>query len=146
MAAFAGTAFSTSAFSVNAFDFGSTPPAPTPPAEEQASNWQANYWVHKRRTKADEDEERRRLGILPPEQQEQAEQAVREAVDASIAAQKDEDKGRAILALMEARQAFEDAYRQAFKEAYIEEMMLAEWESQITRERRRRAIALLLLH
>lgn len=131
----------------NSWGIRSTPPVPVVPPEEQASNWQANYWVHsKRRTKADEDEERRRLGILPPEQQEQADQAVRQAVQASVSVLRGEDQGAAVHAAMAARQAFDDAYRQAFKDAYIHELIAAQWEIQITRERRRRAIALLLLH
>lgn len=130
----------------NSWGLRSTPPVPVVPPEEQASNWQANYWVNKRRTKADDDEERRRLGILPPEQQEQAEQAVRQAVQASVDVLRGDDPGAAVRAAMEARHAFEDAYRQAFKDAYIEAMVAAQWEIQITRERRRRAVALLLLH
>ncbi len=144
MAAFSSTAFSTSAFSVNAFDFGSTPPQPAP---DQPSNWQAHYWVHsKRRTKADEDDERRRLGILPPELAEDAQKAVRDAVQAAVEIRHGADEGIALRAAARARKAFEDAYRQAFKDAYIEEMVAAQWEVQITRERRRRAVALLLLH
>ncbi len=118
--------------------------APTP--DDQASNWQANYWVNKRRTKADEDEERRRLGILPPELAEDAQQAVWEAVQAAVEIRRGADEGSALRAAAEARKAFEDAYRQAFKDAYLEEVVAAQWEIQITRERRRRAVALLLLH
>lgn len=122
------------------------PPAPVVP-EEQASNWQANYWVHsKRRTKDDEDEERRRLGILPPEQQAQADMAVREVVQASVDVQRGESTGEALRLAMEARAAFEDAYRKALKDAYTEEFVAAQWELQISRERRRRAAVLLLLH
>ena len=115
---------------------------------EQASNWQANYW--KRKSKADIENlemlERIKLGILPADVREETLASVIEADSASRerAAGRIDD-GEALLRAMEARAAYENAYRIAYKEAYIAEVVADLWREDMKRiTRRRKAIALLL--
>ena len=115
---------------------------------DQPSNWQADYWKRKSKKERDEDElaERIRLGILPPEQREEAIAAVVEADQASRQLASGEiDAQSALLAGMEAREAYENAYRAVYKEAYIASVVADLWREDMKRiTRRRKAIALLL--
>ena len=108
------------------------------------SNWQG-HWANrsKRQRKDDEDAQRVALGILP---QKEAEKLAGIAVDASIQATRGEDTGKAVLASMEALEAFEALYRNELKDAYRAEYMASAWEHEIKRIRRNRSLALLLLH
>ena len=115
---------------------------------EQASNWQATYW--KRKSKADIENaemlERIKLGILPPLEREESLLAVIEAdsVSRELAAGTIES-AEAVLRSMEAREAYENAYRIVYKEAYIDEVVAELWKEDMKRiTRRRKAIALLL--
>ena len=118
-------------------------------AVEQASNWQANYWHNK--SKADRENEamleRIRLGILPPEQQADADEAIRDAHAASVevAAGRVEPEA-AIFQQMAAREAYDRAYQQAYREAYIAEAVAERWREDMKRMARRRKAAMLLLH
>jgi len=109
-----------------------------------ASNWQ-NHWANRsqKQRKDDEDAQRIALGILP---QKEAEKLAAIAVDASIQATRGEDTGKAMLASIEALEAFEALYRDELKDAYRAEYMAAAWEHEIKRIRRNRAVSLLLLH
>ena len=115
---------------------------------DQASNWQANYW--KRKSKADLENlemlERIRLGILPPEVREETLSAVIEADSASRERSAGRiDDGEALLRAMQAREAYDAAYRAVYKEAYIAEVVADLWREDMKRiTRRRKAIALLL--
>lgn len=110
----------------------------------QASNWQ-NSWHNKTPKKIKEEEKARRitLGILPPEELEQAEEYAAIAV-ASSATPK--PSGAELLAAMEAREAFEELLREVMRDAYRAEYVAQMWEQETKRIRRNRAIALLLLH
>lgn len=121
--------------------YGSTP-IPVQPIE-QASNWQAHYWLNtKRRTKQDDDDERRALGILPPELESEAEAVVTGAVNAATI----DDSGARMFVAMEARQEYEDIYRKAYAAAYVETIIHDRWMADVARVKRRRAIEFLLLH
>lgn len=117
--------------------------------QDQASNWQADYWRHrtKAQRKKDDDEERIRLGILPPEERIEADAAIRDVVDASVdLAMGRMDAPEALLVKMEARQRYEDIYRQAYEEAYIADIVSELWMADMKRAMRRRKAVLLLLH
>lgn len=111
---------------------------PTPDDEFSIRNW--NLW---RRKKKIED------GELPPIEQEQAKEAVREAQAAAVdqARASDADERRdALLRAMEAREAFDRAYREAYGEAYVAETVAELWRKEMRRIARRRKAAILLLH
>ena len=139
--------FNSAIFNNAIFNTGSVAPVVvvTP---DSPSNWQADYWKSRSKKEREEDEleERIRLGILPPQEREEALSAVLEADHASrqlaagqIAA------GEALLAAMEAREAYENAYRAAYQEAYIASVVAEHWKEDMKRiTRRRKAIALLL--
>ena len=117
-------------------------------AVDQPSNWQADYWKRRSKKERDEDEleERIRLGILPPEARAKALEAV---VDADQAARQlaagEIDAPSALLAGLEAREAYESAFRAVYKEAYIAAVVAERWKDDMKRiARRRKAIALLL--
>ena len=124
------------------------PPIPPSDVVDQASNWQANYWKRKSKKERDRDEllERIRLGILPPELREEADAAVKEAVQASIGyTAGDVDGANALGVAMQARQEYEDAYRQAYKDAYVQSVVDELWAEDLRIAKRRRAAAILLL-
>lgn len=103
-----------------------------------ASNWQ--FWS--RRKKLEE-------GELPPIEQEQAQEAIREAQAASAQqamATDDHERKEALLRAMEAREVFENAYREAYGEAYVAEIVSELWRKEMRRIERRRKAAILLLH
>ena len=116
---------------------------------EQASNWQATYW--KRKSKADIENmemlERIKLGILPPLERVEADEAVVAAANAANLreAGRIEDSEHLRLAL-EARTAYENAYRTAYGEAYIAEVVAEQWRGDMKRMTRRKKAALLLLN
>lgn len=116
---------------------------------DQPSNWQTDYWKHrtKKQRRNEEDRQRIELGILPPELEAVAEQAVSEAVAASteLAAGR-VDAALAIGVAVQARQEYDRAYKQAYKGAYIAEVVAELWKQDVKRAQRRRAVALLLLH
>lgn len=116
--------------------------------DDQASNWQADYWKRKSKKERDEDElgERIRLGILPPEAGEKAIAAVVEADQVSRRLAAGEiDAPTALLAGLEARENYEQAFRDVYKEAYIASVVAERWKEDMKRiARRRKAIALLL--
>lgn len=122
--------------------------APPPTPDDQASNWQADYWKRKSKKEQEEDEleERIRLGILPPEAKETALAAVVEADQAARQMAAGElSQSDALLRAMEAREVYENAYREVYKEAYIAEVVANLWREDMKRiTRRRKAIALLL--
>ena len=104
------------------------------------------YWPDyktRRRTKEDVRRERIERGILPPELEIVAQQAVVQAVAAS--AQVSKAPGPSLLKAMEARESYENAYRQAYKTAYVAEVVAEHWKEDLRRASNRRAI-LLLLH
>lgn len=119
---------------------------------DQASNWQANYWKdnpwkHGKKSKDQIKEERIRLGILPPELREVADEAVRDATAASVElAAGRAGEQEALLQSLEAREAYENAYRKAYQEAYIAEVVAEHWREDMKRQTRRRKAAMLLLH
>ena len=103
-----------------------------------ASNWK--LWHRKKKL---ED------GELPPVEQEQAQEAIREAQVAAVEqarATDNEARRNALLRAMEAREAFEDAYREAYGEAYVAEIVSELWRKEMRRIERRRKAAILLLH
>ena len=110
-----------------------------PPDDQfSASNWQ--NWTRRRKL---ED------GELPPIEQAEAQEAVREAQAASVeqARATDADERReALLHAMEAREAFESVYREAYGEAYVAEIVAELWRKEMRRVARRRKAAILLLH
>ena len=111
---------------------------PAPDDEFSASNWQR--WRRKRKL---ED------GDLPPIEQAEAQEAVREAQAAAVEQSRatDADERRdALLRAMEAREAFENAYREAYGEAYVAEIVSELWRKEMRRVERRRKAAILLLH
>lgn len=116
---------------------------------DQPSNWQVDYWKHrtKKQRKDEEDRQRIELGILPPEFEVIAQQAVSDAVAASteLAAGR-VDAANAIGVAVQARQEYDMAYKQAYKGAYIAEVVAELWKEDIRRAQRRRAVALLLLN
>ena len=117
-------------------------PQPVVPVEEEHGwNWQAHK-LFKHRTKHDDDEERRMLGILPPLLQGEAQEVVQRAVTASQKVIQGETS--ALLDSLEAREAYSRIYKQAFKEA-TDELISVMWSLEMKREQRRRAY-LLLLH
>jgi hypothetical protein len=126
-------------------EFFSSGGTPTP---EQASNWQSNPWKRNRKEEKDATKaERIRLGILPPELREVADEAVRDAVAASVeSAAGRVDESKALLQSMEAREAYEQAYRDAYQSAYIAEVVAEHWREDMKRQTRRRKAAMLLLH
>lgn len=87
-------------------------------------------------------------GELPEDLRIEAEQAVTEAVQASVALAAGRiEPAEALLAAMEAREAYEQAYREAYASAYVAEIVAEHWRRDMqVRTRRRRAAALLLLH
>ncbi len=109
-----------------------------------ASNWQ-NTWRNKSPRQRKEEEKARRiaLGILPPDELEQAEDYAAIAVAASATPK---PSGAELLAAMEAREAFEELLREAMRDAYRAEYVAQMWEQETKRIRRNRATALLLLH
>ncbi len=116
---------------------------------DQPSNWQANYWPNK--SKADWDNlamlERIKLGILPPELREEADDALRDAhIAASEVAAGRADQETAIFQQLAARDAYESAYKRAYREAYIAEVVAEHWREDMKRITRRRKAAMLLLH
>jgi hypothetical protein len=115
--------------------------APIPPIDDHGWNWQAHK-LFKHRTKWDDDEERRLLGILPPVLQGEAQQVVQVAVTASQKVVQGETS--ALLDSLEAREAYTRIYKQAFKDA-TDELISVMWMLEMKREQRRRAY-LLLLH
>jgi hypothetical protein len=114
-------------------------PAVTPPS--------GGYWPEtRRRTPEDIRRDRIEFGVLPPDLKAQADQAVAQAVQAEqIPVTNPEAALRAQILKMEALAAFEAAYKQAFKDAYIEAAVADLWREQIRLVKYRRAIALLLL-
>lgn len=116
---------------------------------EQASNWQATYWPNKSKADRENEEmlERIRLGILPPLEREAADEAAQAAQNAANlrAAERIDDAEHLRLA-MEARAAYEHAYRTAYGAAYVEEIVAEQWRSDMKRMTRRKKAALLLLH
>jgi hypothetical protein len=109
--------------------------------ENDIRNFSLRNW--RRWTRKDLEE-----GRLPEDLREQADEAIRDAVQASV----DLGAGRipapeALLVAMEAREAYERAYREAYASAYVAEIVAAHWVADMRRMRRRRtAAALLLLH
>jgi hypothetical protein len=123
--------------------------APSDVITDQASNWQADYWKHrtKKQRKRDEDEERIRLGILPPELRQEADEAVAEAAAAAAEyAAGHVEAANALAVAMQARQEYEDIYKRAYQDAYIAEVVTELWQEDLRRAKRRRKIMLLLLH
>lgn len=133
----------------SAIIFSQEPPPPIV-VTDQPSNWQADYWKYrtKKQRKEDEDEERIRLGILPPREREIADEAVQTAITASqrIVAAKGKEVGAYLLDTLEARQAYDAAYKRSYKEAYVAEVVAENWKADLKRAQRNRAVALLLLH
>ena len=116
---------------------------------EQASNWQATYW--KRKSKADIENmemlERIRLGILPPQERVEADEAVTAATNAANLREAHRiDDAEHLRLAMEARAAYENAYRTAYGEAYIAEVVAEQWRGDMKRMTRRKKAALLLLN
>ena len=103
------------------------------------------YWPKYGKIRDDEDVRRDRIarGILPPDLEVIAQQAVVQAVAAS--AQVSKAPGPSLLKAMEARESYENAYRQAYKTAYVAEVVAEHWKEDLRRASNRRAI-LLLLH
>ena len=138
--------FNSAIFNNAIFNTGTAAPAVV--VSDQPSNWQADYWKRKSKKQHEEDEleERIRLGILPPEARKQALEAVVEADQASRQLASGEINAQtAILAGMEAREAYENTYRAVYKEAYIASVVAGLWREDMKRiQRRRKAIALLL--
>lgn len=137
----------------NAWRGASTPIPPTPvvPTTDQASNWQADYWKHgsrsKQKRREDDEEERIRLGILPPAEREQADEAVAVVVSANAALQaKRITDSEAVLAKMDAREQYEQAYKAAYQEAYVASVVAEHWKEDLRIATRRRKAVLLLLH
>lgn len=141
--------FNTAIFNDAIFNTASGPAlAPITVVEEQASNWQANYWKHKTKKQRELEirEERIRLGILPPELARQAKKAIAQALQASVEATAGSpDPGRNVLAAMEAREKYDDAYRKVYKDAYVGQI-IEFWKRDIKREQHRRTLVTLLLH
>lgn len=81
-------------------------------------------------------------GILPVELKQQAERAVTQAMNATS----EKDEGKLVLRAMEALRSFEEAYKTAYKEVYNQEVVYRIYRTEVLREKRNRAIALLLLH
>lgn len=113
----------------------------------KASNWQGKRYAETPiRTKAHDDEERRRLGILPPLEESAAREAVAEAVKAQDAIASGKlNPGAQILAIMEARNEFGEIYRRAYSEALAEELIAAEWDRRMQKHRAQMAAIILLL-
>lgn len=78
-----------------------------------------------------------------------ADTAIVQAAQASkaVAVAKDEpERGKAVLRALEARMAYEEAYKAAYADAYTAELVAAQWMDDMKRDRRRRKAALLLLN
>lgn len=84
------------------------------------------------------------LGVLPKHLQDQADALAAEAVHASSVMKNDPKAG--LLLALEARQAYDQIYRQAYKDAYIAEIASERWMQDVQRMKRRKAAAFLLLH
>lgn len=86
-------------------------------------------------------------GELPQELRVEADQAVREATQASAElAAGNVEAPNALAVAMQARQAYEDAYKQAYQEAYVASIVAEHWKEDMRKARRRRIAAILLLH
>ncbi len=114
--------------------------------EFAASNWRNwKKWGDWRKTrKRDLDE-----GELPEPLHEEVREALHLAQQAAVEqarATEERERRDALLKAMEAREAFENAYRQAYGEAYVAEIVSALWRREMRRIDRRRRAAILLLH
>lgn len=69
-------------------------------------------------------------------------EAVKESVNASFI----KNERQHLLSAMEAWETYNEAYKQAYKETYIAETVKQRWLDDLRKEKRNRAIALLLLH
>lgn len=86
-------------------------------------------------------------GELPQELRIEADQAVREATQASAElAAGNVEAPNALAVAMQAREAYEDAYKAAYKEAYVASIVAEHWKADMRKARRKRIAALLLLH
>ena len=79
---------------------------------------------------------------LPVEIRKVVIEAVKESVSASLI----KDEREHLLAAMEAWETYNEAYKQAYKDAYIAESVKQRWFDDLRKEKRNRAITLLLLH
>lgn len=115
----------------------------TGPAADGATNIR-NYSLRNWREWKREDLEE---GELPQEQRIEADQAVREATQASAElAAGNVEASNALAVAMQAREAYEEAYRQVYREAYVASIVAEHWKEDMRKARRRRVAALLLLH
>ena len=103
---------------------------------EEWEKWIENKELTKDHIESIED------GILPVELKQIAVEAVKESVGASFI----NDEREHLLAAMEAWETYNEAYKQAYKETYISETVKQRWLDDLRKEKRKRSIALLLLH
>ena len=106
-------------------------PEPIPEISDVIRNFSLKSW---RRWLKDE-----------PEVQHETEKAVKRAIAASKAVVKGADEATMLLQAMEARELYEDIYRQAFQDAYIEDVVAEMWKADMLQMRNRMATILLLL-
>ena len=125
--------------SIGGFDTG-------PDSEFSASNWKTwKKWGDWRKSKKRDIEE----GDLPEPLQEEVREALHLAQQAAFEqarATEERERRDALLKAMEAREAFENAYRQAYGETYIAEIVSELWRKEMRRIERRKRAAILLLH
>lgn len=110
------------------------------PADAPIRNYSLRNWRNWKRRDLEE-------GELPAELRDEADQAVREATQASAELSAGNvEAANALAVAMQARESYEEAYRQAYQEAYVAEVVAELWKADMRKLRRRRAAALLLLH
>lgn len=116
-------------------------------AQEQNSGG----WEPRRRTKEDVEEGRRRLGILPPKQEQKALEALTQAAQASIALEKSRTESQAATDALLAQQRAEDLFLKAYLAVYpqlVQSQILETFRIEAARkqaEMEEEAFALLLL-
>ena len=80
-----------------------------------------------------------------PEVKRETEKAVKKAIEASKAVVQSANEAVMLLQAMEARELYEDIYRQVFQDAYVEDVVTEMWKADMLQMRNRMAIILLLL-
>ena len=104
------------------------------------SNFSLGQW-RKWARKVEEDEEFDDVD-LPVELKEIAIEAVKESISAPLI----KDERKHLLKAMEAWETYNEVYKEAYKEAYVAESVKQRWLDDRRKEKRNRAIVMLLLH
>lgn len=121
--------------------YGTNATPPPPPADTDViRNFSLRNW---RKWKRDDLEE----GRLPEELRQEADQAVAEAVNAAaeLVAKRVEPEN-AIAVQMQARETYEEVFKQAYREEYVASIVAENWKADMRKMRRRRIKMLLLMN